>query len=68
MKPVKISHDLQGDLFKTELLRIIDLNHPLVRLAKKSTGAGSTNCSGKPIAMTTVVRQQAPGCWLRCTI
>jgi IS5 family transposase len=32
MKPVKISHDPQGDLFKTELIRIIDLSHPLVRL------------------------------------
>jgi transposase, IS5 family len=34
MKPVKISHDPQGDLFKTELDRIIDLNHPLVHLGK----------------------------------
>ena len=32
MKPVKIFHDPQGDLFKTELIRIIDLSHPLVRL------------------------------------
>jgi IS5 family transposase len=32
MKPVKISHDPQGELFKTELLRIINMTHPLVRL------------------------------------
>ena len=32
MKPHKISHDPQGDLFKTELNRIIDMNHPLIRL------------------------------------
>jgi len=61
MKPVKTPHNPQGDLFKTELLRIIDLNHPLVRLAKKSIGSGSTNCSGKPIAKTTGARRPAPG-------
>ena len=32
MKPNKFFHDPQGDLFKIELVRIIDMNHPLVRL------------------------------------
>lgn len=32
MKPHKLSHDPQGDLFKTELNRIIDMSHPLIRL------------------------------------
>jgi len=32
MKPHQISHNPQGDLFKTELDRIIDMNHPLIRL------------------------------------
>lgn len=32
MKPHKTSHDPQGDLFKTELVRIIDMSHSLVRL------------------------------------
>lgn len=32
MKPRPISHDPQGDLFKTELNRIIDMNHPLICL------------------------------------
>ena len=31
MKPRPVSHDPQGDLFKTELNRIIDMNHPLIR-------------------------------------
>lgn len=35
MKPVKTLHDPQGDLFKTELVRILNLNHPLVRLGKE---------------------------------
>jgi IS5 family transposase len=35
MKPVKISHDPQGELFKTELLRIINMTHPLVRLGNE---------------------------------
>jgi IS5 family transposase len=35
MKPVKIPHNPQGDLFKTELLRIIDPSHPLVRLGSE---------------------------------
>lgn len=35
MKSVKTPHNPQGDLFKTELIRIIDLNHPLVRLGKE---------------------------------
>jgi hypothetical protein len=34
MKPRQISHDPQGDLFKTELIRIIDMTHPLIRLAR----------------------------------
>ena len=38
MKPVEIFHDPQGELFKTELVRIIDLNHPLVRLGIHMTG------------------------------
>jgi len=32
MEPNKSLYDPQGDLFKTELVRIIDKNHPLVRL------------------------------------
>jgi len=32
MKPHKISHEPQGDLFKTELDQIIDMNYPLIRL------------------------------------
>ncbi|MBW2108985.1 MAG: hypothetical protein JRI36_10015 [Deltaproteobacteria bacterium] len=32
MKPNKSFYNPQGDLFKTELVRIIDMNHPLVRL------------------------------------
>lgn len=35
MKPHKISHNPQGDLFKTELIRIIDMSHSLVRLGAK---------------------------------
>jgi IS5 family transposase len=32
MKPHKILHDPQGDLFKPELNRIVDMSHPLIRL------------------------------------
>ena len=39
MKPVKTPHNPQGDLFKTELLRALNLNHPLVRLGTGSRGA-----------------------------
>jgi hypothetical protein len=35
MKPVKNPHDPQGGLFKTELVRIIGMNHPLVRLGNE---------------------------------
>lgn len=35
MKPRPISHDPQGDLFKTELVRILDMNHPLIRLGRE---------------------------------
>ncbi len=35
MKPRKIIHDPQGDLFKIELIRIIDLSHPLAKLAQQ---------------------------------
>ena len=35
MKPNKFFHDPQGDLFKIELVRIIDMNHPLVRLGSE---------------------------------
>ena len=33
MKPQKIKHEPQGELFKIELNRIVDPQHPLVRLA-----------------------------------
>ena len=35
MKPGKMIHDPQVDLFKTELSRIIDINHPLACLGRK---------------------------------
>jgi hypothetical protein len=35
MKPVQISHNPQGELFKNELVRIIDITHPLTRLGSE---------------------------------
>lgn len=63
MKPVKISHDPQGDLFKPELLRIIDLNHPLVRLGREVDWSrldelfGQTYCddNGRPATSTRLL-------------
>lgn len=63
MKPVKTPHNPQGDLFKTELIRILDLNHPLVRLGKevdwKRLGDvfGKTYCedNGRPAASTRLM-------------
>jgi len=59
MKPVKISHDPQGDLFKTE----IDLNHPLVRLGREVDWSrldelfGQTYCddNGRPATSTRLL-------------
>lgn len=35
MKPEKTSHEKQGDLFKVELNRLVDLSHELIRLGDK---------------------------------
>lgn len=50
MKPHKIVHDPQGDLFKTELIRIIDLNHPLVRLGTEVNWERLEEAFGKTYA------------------
>ena len=63
MKPVKTSHDPQGDLFKTELVRIIDLNHSLVRLGNEvewerfEEAFGKTYCenNGRPATSTRLL-------------
>ncbi len=63
MKPVKTPHNPQGDLFKTELIRIIDLNHALVRLGKEVDWKrldevfGKTYCedNGRPAASTRLM-------------
>ena len=34
MKPIKISHESQKDLFRVELKRIVDLEHELVKLGE----------------------------------
>ena len=35
MRPIKTSHEEQGDLFKVELKRIVDLSHELIKLGAK---------------------------------
>jgi len=63
MKPVKTPHDPQGDLFKTELVRIIDMNHPLVRLGGEVDWGrleglfGETYCedNGRPATNTRLL-------------
>jgi len=63
MKPVKTSHDPQGDRFKTELVRIIDMNHPLVRLGNEVAWDrldelfGETYCedNGRPATNTRLL-------------
>lgn len=63
MKPAKTSHDPQGDLFKTELARIIDMTHPLVRLGHEVDWErleevfGKTYCedNGRPATSTRLL-------------
>jgi transposase, IS5 family len=63
MKPVKTPHDPQGDLFKTELVRIINMNHPLVRLGQAVEWErldelfGATYCedNGRPATNTRLL-------------
>lgn len=63
MKPIKTPHNPQGDLFKTELIRILNLNHPLVRLGKEVDWErldeifGKTYCedNGRPASSTRLM-------------
>lgn len=63
MKPVKTAPNPQGDLFKTELVRIIDMNHPLVRLGgevdweRLSELFGKSYCenNGRPATSTRLL-------------
>jgi IS5 family transposase len=63
MKPHKTSHDPQGELFKTELLRMIDMTHPLVRLGDEvdwerlEEAFGETYCedNGRPATNTRLL-------------
>ena len=47
MKPVKNSYDPQGDLFRVELDRIVDLAHPLIRLGQEVDWDGLDKIFGK---------------------
>jgi len=48
MTPRQLSHDPQSDLFKTELDRIIDMNHPLIRLGAEVNWGRLDEKFGKP--------------------
>ena len=63
MKPHKITHDPQGELFKTELVRMIDMTHPLVCLGDEvdrqrlGEAFGETYCenNGRPATNTRLL-------------
>ena len=63
MKPVKIPHDPQGSLFNIDLIRIIDMRHPLVRLGDEVNRErldeifGATYCenNGRPGSSTRLM-------------
>ena len=58
MKPSKIIHDPQGDLFKTELIRIIDLNHPLVHFGNEVNWDRVEKAFGKRVNVDTTVQEK----------
>lgn len=69
MKPVEKTPELQGDLFRIELDRIVDSSHPLVRLGlevdwqRLADVFGETYCenNGRPASSsdkTTTVRRR----------
>jgi transposase, IS5 family len=59
--------DRQQDLLRPALEEIIDLGHPLVRLARGSIGSFSTGALPACVRPERVSRRCRPGWWRGCS-